>query len=82
MTPATDWNNRWFGVWRETGATYSACPSVQDFMDPAALAEFDKGRLVRVLGNSARRGVDQQAGVSVRRVWRPAWRLAFVSHRR
>jgi hypothetical protein len=49
MTPATDWNNRWFGVWRETGATYSACPSVQDFMDSAALAEFDKGRLVRYL---------------------------------
>ncbi len=49
MSSRSAWNKRWFGVWRESGAAYHACPSVKDFIDPAALIVYDRERLVRYL---------------------------------
>lgn len=49
MSTHTEWKKRWFGVWREAGGAYSACPSVNDFIDPTLLAAYDRDRLVRYL---------------------------------
>lgn len=47
MNSSNEWNKRWFGVWRESGPAYGACPTVKDFVDPAALAAYDRERVVR-----------------------------------
>ena len=49
MSFASEWKNRWFGVWREMGAAFSACPSVRDFVGSADWAGYDRDGLVRYL---------------------------------
>lgn len=49
MSGMPAWDKKWFGVWRESGAAYSRCPSVKEFMSPGDLVEHHGERLVRYL---------------------------------
>lgn len=42
MNALDDWNHKWFGVWREYGEAYAACPSIHDFTIPGASLHYDK----------------------------------------
>lgn len=43
-----DWPFTWFGCWREFGAAYARCPSIDDFVDPT-WDYVDRDRLVAYL---------------------------------
>jgi hypothetical protein len=49
MNAVKSWPHKWFGVWKEYGAAYEACPSVQTFVDAGASAQYDKPRLRQYL---------------------------------
>jgi hypothetical protein len=46
------WKHRWFGVWREYGPGYEACPSARDFVFPEITRTYDKRRLKEYLTNA------------------------------
>lgn len=46
--PFSTWPHTWFGFWREFGAAYARCPSIEDFVDES-WAHPRRADLVRYL---------------------------------
>ena len=49
MNSLNQWNRRWFGVWKEYGPAFTACPSAREFVQPALSSSYDKARLRQYL---------------------------------
>jgi hypothetical protein len=47
-----EWKHKWFGVWREYGPAFEACPSILDFVHPEVSQRYDKGRLRNYMANA------------------------------
>lgn len=43
------WDHRWFGIWKEMGNSYAACPSIRSFINPTINAQYDVKRLCNYL---------------------------------
>jgi hypothetical protein len=49
--PFARWQERWFGVWREFGAGYERCPSIEEFVD-ASWAHPRRADIVEYLSDA------------------------------
>lgn len=45
MSVVDDWDHLWFGVWREYGPPYRACPSIRDWSQRDVASAYDLPRL-------------------------------------
>ena len=52
MKSLDEWNQTWFGVWRETGDAYRKCPSIKEFVSPAVSERYDKHCIAHYLSSA------------------------------